>query len=186
MHSVARKLGVSTTALYRHVESRDTLINLCMGELCGRIKVPRSSLEWREYLWQLGHEFRRALLTMPGSCTYGFKIGPSIPAVYAIIEGALSVLVEAGFRHRAAWQAYALVIDHAFVLTERQERFAATLERQKRTGTGLSQINNNDPAAFPVLAKVMSDVMPLDFGMTYDSQLGCLLDGIECGLKKEI
>jgi AcrR family transcriptional regulator len=58
MRLVARELGVSTMALYRHVANKDDLLDGLVERLLGELELPDDSLPWDERLRTLAGELR--------------------------------------------------------------------------------------------------------------------------------
>jgi AcrR family transcriptional regulator len=58
MRLVARELGVSTMALYRHVKNKDDLLDGLVERLLGELRLPDESLPWDERLRTLARELR--------------------------------------------------------------------------------------------------------------------------------
>ncbi|MEM7409638.1 MAG: TetR/AcrR family transcriptional regulator [Myxococcota bacterium] len=180
MHSVARHLGVTATALYRHVGSRDELLALAMEAYCARIVLPDASLEWRPYLEALAHGFRDTLLAMPGAAEYGTKIGPATPSAFAIVDHAIGVLREAGFSALGAWRAYSLVVNYAFSAVQGLEHFARLEAEHGSGGFRVFQLSAEERASFPNLAWT-TDGIDFDFDATFDANLKAIVAGLEPG-----
>ncbi len=183
MHAVARRLGVSTAALYRHVASREDLLDACMDWFCTKIELPQAQLQWQDYLLELGQAFRRALLDTPGASAYGVKIGPTTRAAFHIIESALAVLHDNDFAPADALMAYAMVIDHAFHSVQKQEQLQAMEAQQDHGGYRLLHLTPEDLADLPHLQAALDAFLPLyanppDFSSSYTRQLECLIAGI--------
>ncbi|MEM7079995.1 MAG: TetR/AcrR family transcriptional regulator C-terminal domain-containing protein [Pseudomonadota bacterium] len=183
MHGVARELGVSTPALYRYVPSKEALLDACMDHFCARIDMPDPDLPWQAYLADVGRAFRRALQNTPGASTYGFKIGPTTPAAFHIIDAALAVLYKAGFSPYHAFLAYSMIVDHAFTTAQKAERMT---ELEKENGPGGYRVLQLDPEALPelphlaeALASVLTKGAQIDRDAGYEYQLTCLIAGLE-------
>jgi AcrR family transcriptional regulator len=58
MRLLARELGVSPMALYRHVTNKDDLLNGLVERLLGELELPDESLPWDERLRKLAGELR--------------------------------------------------------------------------------------------------------------------------------
>ncbi len=185
MHKVARYLGVSATTLYRYVDSKEALQQACMDEFCSRIVLPDASLSWQAYLAALGRSFNDALTATPGAHAYGTQIGPTTPVAYGILEHALGVLLRAGFPPAMAFNAYALVVDHAFTSAAKRERMA---EFEAEFGAGGYQLLRDRAAHlenFPALAATLEAVLPPDFDATYEMRLAMLVSGIAAQLETQ-
>lgn len=182
MRKVADKLGVSSAALYRYVDSSEALLNACMNAFCQQIEPPDTDLDLKDYLLELGFSLRRALLSMPGISAYGIKFGPTTPASFKMIDGFLGVLIRHGFEPIQAWSAFSLIGNFAFTMVNNQENYAA-LERKHGTGgykllrlqkEELEQIPHLDLA----LKAVYSDPDFPNFERRYEEQLQSLVAGI--------
>lgn len=182
MHAVARRLGVSVAALYRHVNSREALLDACIDAGCARIEMPPTDLAWSEYLHETGLAFRQALLAMPGMSAYGMKIGPTTPAAFTIIDSSMSVLLQAGFDPAEAWDAFSIVVDHAFFNVQLQENYAAGEQQNEADGYKVLQLEDDELSAYPSMKNVfhvmMSEPGFPDFERSYERQLSWLIAGI--------
>lgn len=177
MHSLARHLGVSATALYRYFSSREELLAAAMDTFCERLELPDEGLPYPDYLTRLGHAFRSALLSMPGAASYGEAIGPSTPAAFSILEAALRVLRAAGFTSSGAWRAYSLVVMQAFQLVQSQERFEKLVARHGPGGYRVYQLSAAEKQALPELARVVES-QRFDFDASFAESIACVVAGI--------
>lgn len=66
MHALGKQLGVSATALYRHVGSKEALVDLCCDYVLGKVELPQEK-DWEAYLYTFAKNFRQALMSIPGS-----------------------------------------------------------------------------------------------------------------------
>ena len=177
MHSLARHLGVSATALYRYFGSREELMAAAMDAFCEGLEVPDAGAEWTEYLRLLGRAFRRRLLEMPGAADYGAAIGPATPSAFGIVEAALGVLRRAGFTGIGAWRAYSLVVNHAFHSVQGQEHFESLVARNGPGGFRVFQLSDQERERFPELSRVV-DAQHFDFELAFEEGLACIVAGI--------
>ncbi len=58
MRAVADELGVTPTALYRHVEDKAALISLMVDAVVSEHSLPAPTGDWREDLWQMARAMR--------------------------------------------------------------------------------------------------------------------------------
>lgn len=65
MRSVAGELGVTSTALYRHVDDKRQLISLLVDAVVTEQVLPAPTGDWREDLWQMARTMRAMSLTHP-------------------------------------------------------------------------------------------------------------------------
>lgn len=178
MNGVARKLGVSTTALYRYYPSKQALLDACMDHFCGRIRLPDVALPWDQYLSGVGHAFRNALLETPGASAYGVKLGPTTPAAFQIMDVSLGVLMRAGFDERDAWSAYSQVVDHAFNYVQKEEQFRRLESEHGAGGYRVLRLEEDELARFPYLQRALSNMGEFDFDESYERQLSVIVAGL--------
>jgi AcrR family transcriptional regulator len=65
MRAVARRLGVTPMALYRHVEDKQALLDGLVERLLQEIQLPAADLDWRQQLHDLGESMRTAARRHP-------------------------------------------------------------------------------------------------------------------------
>ncbi|MEM7100025.1 MAG: TetR/AcrR family transcriptional regulator C-terminal domain-containing protein [Pseudomonadota bacterium] len=185
MHAVARKLGVSTTALYRYVASKDVLLDECMNYFCGKIELPDDNLPWQTYMAGVGNAFRKALITTPGASSYGVKIGPTTPAAFRIIEASLTVLQRDNFSPEQSWMAYSMVVDHVFNYVQKIEAF---IELEAKNGPGgykILQLTESDLVDFPHIASALATYTgEVDFEESYQTQIATIIAGIDAEFER--
>lgn len=58
MQAVARRLGVTPMALYRHVESKEDLLDGVVERLLDEVPAPDAALPWQEQLTSIGEGVR--------------------------------------------------------------------------------------------------------------------------------
>ncbi len=66
MHSVARGLGVTPMALYRHVRDKSALLDGLVATVYGDVLPPDPDLPWRERILAVGTSLRDAARRNPG------------------------------------------------------------------------------------------------------------------------
>ncbi|MEM7217428.1 MAG: TetR/AcrR family transcriptional regulator C-terminal domain-containing protein [Pseudomonadota bacterium] len=183
MSSVARKLEVSTTALYRYYASKEDLLDACMNDFCRRISLPDADQPWQDYMAGLARSFRAALLALPGASAYGMKVGPTTPAAFAILDEALGVLMRAGFGAADAWRVYAMVVDYCFSFAAKWERFEELEAEHGPGGYAVLQLSEEALEPFPNLAATLAATGVTDFSTAesealFDRNIGVLLAGL--------
>ncbi len=112
MRLLARDLGVSTMALYRHVRNKDDLLDGLVKRLLGELELPDESLPWDERLRRLAREVRALAHRRPelfGLLLRRRAVGQDATRAR---EAALRALRDAGLESKAA---------------ERMERLLSTL-----------------------------------------------------------
>lgn len=106
MRALARSLDVPTMTVYSYVESKEALLNLVVGHLLRRIRIPEANEgPWDVRLRSVMRDARRVIGAHPGVSS---KLGDNGTEEGARLAGAvLEILQEAGFDAGAAAMCFA-------------------------------------------------------------------------------
>jgi AcrR family transcriptional regulator len=96
LRRVADRLGVTAMALYRHVESKDDLLDGMADRLYAELTAPDRSGGWWESLAALAHSTRSVLLARPWAAPL-FARPLAGPNAMALDEALSDALARAGF-----------------------------------------------------------------------------------------
>jgi AcrR family transcriptional regulator len=125
MRQLARELGVSPMALYRHVANKDDLLDGLVERLLGELELPEESLPWDERLRKLASELRALAHRRPE--LFGLLLRRRAVGRDAIRarEAALRALRDAGLESKAAERMERLLstVVMGFALSEATGRF---------------------------------------------------------------
>lgn len=177
MHKIAKTLGVSATALYRHVASKEELIFLCADQITGTVTTPDTQ-DWQTYLYALARAYRTAALQAPGSVEFLRHVGLQTPHGLRLMDHALGVMRNAGFGPEGAFMAVAGVISHATDMVLHQEL------AERRTGNVQGEISV-DLDVFPNVLWAMSEGVGTDHDRNFEVGLRIIVEGAECALVRE-
>lgn len=121
MHKVAKQLGVSATALYRHVANKEELITCCAEHLfsCLEFNLLES---WEESIYQFARDLRSQLLSIEGSVHFIRHNTQLLPSLCDISEKALTQLKEDNFSSEGAFMTITGVTSHVTDMVMHQER----------------------------------------------------------------
>ena len=115
IRDLARRLGVTVSAIYHHVGGKDLLCRRVVERMLLGIEPPDAELPWQEWFRTLLLSAGPRVAEYPGSAKWMLMHGPTLPAALPVLEAGLAVLHRAGFGDRAP-VAYALLLNSA-VLT---------------------------------------------------------------------
>ncbi|HTU78259.1 MAG TPA: TetR/AcrR family transcriptional regulator [Solirubrobacteraceae bacterium] len=125
MRLLARELGVSPMALYRHVSGKDDLLDGLLELLLGELELPAESLPWDERLRGLAGELRGLARRRPR--VFGLLLARRAASEEATRarEAALRALRDAGLEREAAERMERLLstVVIGFALSEATGRF---------------------------------------------------------------
>jgi TetR/AcrR family transcriptional regulator, tetracycline repressor protein len=96
MRAVADEIGVTPTALYRHVEDKRALISLMVDAVVAEHALPAPTGDWREDLWQMAQAMRA--MTHAHPAVTELRRGHQIwsPTVLPLTERWMSIWAQSG------------------------------------------------------------------------------------------
>jgi AcrR family transcriptional regulator len=140
MRLLARELDVSPMALYRHVTSKDDLLDGLVGRLLGKLQLPDESLPWDQRLRTLAIELRALAHRHPG--LFGLLLRRRAVGADATRarEVALRALRDGGLDPEAAARRERLLstVIMGFALSEIAGRFAGVADVDEEFDEALS------------------------------------------------
>jgi AcrR family transcriptional regulator len=182
MRALATRLGVVPAALYRHVRSKEQLLDLVVDGVLAEVDCqPGHSLAWTEQVKVLAHRLRAALEDHPGIAGLLKTRDPLGPHSLALAEAFLAPLQAAGLPQRETALAFSLIYDYTlgFALTDRttvnEQRIQDTATRRK-----LHAFFRSLPAdRFPALAALGEHIWAGNRDQRFTTSLDTLLGGIQ-------
>lgn len=175
MPAVARRLGVTHSALYRYFPDRNALLVACVGAAVERTQWPVGSEPWRDCLTQFANSMWGMYSTYRGLAETVVTISGTPPAGTSLVERLVSGLHGQGFSIRNA----TLAVD--FVADVTTSTFAAMtrLDTPLETGGTTRDRFREDWSRPEILSEIVSDDSAW-FGRGWlDEKIDVLLDGLE-------
>ena len=176
MHAISRELGVSVSALYRHVASKEDVLFQCADEVSKRVELPETE-DWKEYIRSLARSYRKVVLSLPGSVEFVRVIGLATPAACAVINQSLSVLKHAGFEGKIAYIICIGLISHAIdlALQEEQSNEGAKPNGGIAPATKLAGLADE----YPEIAWALAESGAVDQDEYFETGLDVYISGLE-------
>jgi TetR/AcrR family tetracycline transcriptional repressor len=177
---VAKELGVSPMAAYRHVPNREALVALVADELMAQVPVPpRSAGPWDARLRELERSAFRAAASVPGQSDV--SILATGPNQRRLADGVMAILTDAGFDEEDAAVAFEVIWAYFQGQLRIYERLTAPASPD---GPALAAVTEHGatPTLWPGLAQVIEGVpslSPVDF---FERGFETLLDGLRARL----
>ena len=113
MRTLATRLGVVAGALYRHVRSKEQLLDLILDSVLAEVDCQADpSLTWTGQVSALAHRLRTVLEDHPGIAALLKTRDPLSPHSLALAEAFLTPLRAAGLPERQTALAYRLIYDY--------------------------------------------------------------------------
>ncbi len=170
MRRVARELGSSPMALYRHVAGRDELLGLLLDHVARDLRRPEPSDDPRRTITRIATITHDWLVNNPWAIDVlpAHRMGWSVAW---IVEDTVSAFLSAGLRPAAAARAYEVVWQHLVgeVTTRHSRQAAPPSDRPPAPG---------HCAAHPTLIALADDIAIARAHDQYLHGLSALLDGL--------
>lgn len=96
MRKLATELGVTPTAIYYYLPTKDALVDAVVESLYARVEAPAEG-PWQDRLRGVLHGVRRVLTEFPGALPYVVSRTVSTPSGLRLSNEALGWLLDAGF-----------------------------------------------------------------------------------------
>lgn len=173
MHALGKQLGVSATALYRHVSSKEELIVLCCDYVMERVAIPKEA-EWEQYLYAFARNFRKVLLSIPGSVEFIRYNQQFTPATSVLANDVLGVFREAQFGAEEGFMAFASVFTRVTDIVQHQEqaeRLQLNAENQEAESV--------DAEKLPNLAWLLKQTKPVDYERYFEDGIKITIEGLK-------
>ncbi|WP_028937067.1 TetR/AcrR family transcriptional regulator [Pseudonocardia spinosispora] len=97
---LAAEIGAGRMSLYRHIPSKDALLDLVANAIAESHVIPEQALTgpWEQRLRHLAHSMREQLKCYPGFAELVMTRGNHGPGGLSIVETILDILTDAGLR----------------------------------------------------------------------------------------
>ncbi|HEY4332551.1 MAG TPA: TetR/AcrR family transcriptional regulator [Ilumatobacteraceae bacterium] len=172
MRMVADELGVSAMAAYRHIPSREALVNLVTDRLATTVEIPHDeSAPWHERLMAIERSAFAARAAFPGQPDTAELAGG--PEHDRIASGVMNILAEAGLDDDDAAVAFQVI----WAYFQGQLRICEPLLRSRAEGIDLPETPMS-----PSLARVMASVPSMSPEDFFERGMEIFLDGLRARL----
>ncbi|QMW66665.1 TetR/AcrR family transcriptional regulator [Mumia sp. ZJ1417] len=200
MARVAKQLGFSTMALYRHVANKEELLSLMWNESASVAQVVEITGDtWRERMRSWASLQRDMLTAHPWLAQMPISNPPMGPSAFTWIERGLDALTDTPLSDVDKLQAIGAI--SAYTLAEARMAYeeATAAARRRAEGKPVVAFENvigllADPAVYPHLARLaaITPTMPAAgepgyeemVGASYDFGLELLLDGMAAAIAR--
>jgi TetR/AcrR family tetracycline transcriptional repressor len=176
MRSLARRLGCSPMALYRHVATKQDLMRAISEHYLADIEIPDTEgMDWQDAIVAACAAVHRAILAqaplqeiLPAQHVDAF-------AVLRASEIVLRALISAGLSERESVEALSVITSYAVGVTERKaaQRAATPAELER-----LRRIMALPADEFPTVRALAGQVVAVDYELSFEAGLRLLLQGV--------
>lgn len=187
---LAADLGVTPMALYRHVATKQALLDALSDRIFEELKLPaEEAADWRDQLRELARTFRRLLLSHPAIAALD-TTAPALSHNQArAVEALLRTLDRAGFSpHEAGLleiEFETFVRAHVRLESRGRAHPASDDERTARLREIRARLLTLPPDEFPHTVEVATRMSePLDPDSAFEFALDLLIGGFEKALER--
>ncbi|GAK84532.1 hypothetical protein JCM19238_2100 [Vibrio ponticus] len=166
-------MGVSATALYRHVRSKEELIELCCDYVMAQVSIP-DEVEWDKYLYVFADNFREVLLSTPGSVDFIRHNQTFTPASRVIVNDILGIFRQAQFDAEVGFMAFASVFTRVTDIVQHQEIAAKQIDSNDE-----QKHSQFDATKLPNLAWLIKQTTPVDYDRYFADGIKITIEGLK-------
>jgi len=176
MQGIAEHLGVTTPALYSHVQGRDEVIDLINAALLRHMtSFASEAQDWRGWLSDFAHEVSHHLTSSAGTLLFDLD-GPASSVRVGIGEDGLRLLLDAGLSPLEA--GYAMWLVFRVAITARPGRMA-DLDRLVDNTANVFGAHADASQELSATRAVHAATVAAPAASTLAMDLAIVLDGIE-------
>lgn len=185
MRAVAAELGVEAMSLYRHVASKEALVEGLVALILDEIEVPPPGTPWREAMKRRALSTRKVFLAHPAAAVVVDACSTMTPSRLAYSEAVVGHLLASGFTATQAYKAFLAVDSYVFgfVLQELGWPHPSNTRPEQDAATAPAVPATVYPNFARVMASVMEEVGRLGLVAAYEEEfvfgLELVLDGFE-------
>src|SRR5215469_8964078 len=117
MRKLGQALDVEAMSLYKHVASKDDLLDGIADHVLNQIDLPAAGSDWETAIWQCAISAHTALATHPWACNLIMSIPRPLPARLRYMDSVLRCLRQAGFSPAATYHGYHALDSHILGFT---------------------------------------------------------------------
>ncbi|MEV0713242.1 TetR/AcrR family transcriptional regulator [Asanoa sp. NPDC050611] len=168
MRKLGAQLNAGATSLYRHVATKDELIELAVDEVYGEITVPPAGKDWRAAATEAAWSYRATTLRHPwlGSVLGQVGMAHLGPNLGAFSNGLVGLFTAAGYPEPIG--ALDTLLSYVMGMSTTEAAWLATVARSGETEAGLVERLSGQPAGDLDPAKIREDKFAYGLGVVLD------------------
>lgn len=183
VRSVAGRLGVAPSALYKHIADMDALVDLVLDRAVGEVDLDLPvNMPWRERALRLSHHLRATLATRPGLAAVYKARDPLGPNSDRLVEAFARCILDAGFDGESAGHAWYTLVHYVIGFEATFAHDTSNLDRAYDPAA-LTHVHGHfaalDPQDFPALTRIGASIWSPTLDERFQFGLELILDGLE-------
>jgi AcrR family transcriptional regulator len=152
MPTLAKRLGVGTMSLYRHVADKDDLVNAIAAQVLSGVAVPEGDPDdWEGRVVGYLRNLREAALAHPALARILAQRGLTVAPVFEQLEAVHAVLRAAGFSNLGAVRTFYALLTYVFGFLVWELPRVHQQPAAAYTAAWSDALDRLDPAAYPTL-----------------------------------
>jgi len=179
--SVAKRLGVSTQALYRYFPDREALINAVIEKLLEHYPLPKDQEEdWCVWAYRWGTALYKFYKALPGLAERVNAGTPNKPAVLTRFETSIRIARDSGFDElHALWATQALTeFVHTWVARDQKRTKTAMLSGMTYRESLRAIVDVRKHIDLPLFSAALENTAEISEDVRFDYTLRCFLKGL--------
>ena len=172
MRVLAKRLGVSTMALYNHVSDKQDLMAGIAQAVVEELRIPAMTGSWQARLRAIFRALRQVCLANPHAIPIIEK-AQVLPAIFRPMEAALGALQDAGIRQQDGLRAYFMLTN----FTLGQVSYEIRGPFRGLDPAGAIRTRAIDAAEFPLVANAVT-AGDWDFDAAFEFGLDAIIRGL--------
>ena len=180
MRRLGRHLGVEAMSIYKHVASKDEILDGIVDVVIGEIELPAPGSDWRAGMRGRALSARQVLVSHPWAVGMMETRAALGPAALTYVDAVIGSLRVGGFSNAMAAHAFLLLDSfiYGFVVQELSMSFGTAEETAGRAGATLDSLPTDQ---YPHLADMAAEYFGspgFDFTLEFEFGLELILDGL--------
>jgi AcrR family transcriptional regulator len=181
MRKLGEQLGVEAMSLYKHVASKDALLDGMIDSVFAEVHLPSDGPDWKSQMRQRAVSMRQVMARHPWAIGLMESRSAPGPATLRHHDAVIGALRTAGFSIALAAHAFSALDSYIYGFAMQEK--ALPFDNAEQTAEMAQQFLAHFPAAeYPYLAELTTQhvLQPgYDYGDEYAFGLDLILDGLE-------
>jgi AcrR family transcriptional regulator len=180
MPALAKRLGVGTMSLYRHVADKDDLVDAVAARVLSGVAVPDGDADdWKGRVVGYLRALRAATLAHPALSRILAEQGLTVGPVFEQLEGVHAVLQAAGFSDAGAVRTFYALLTYVFGFVVWELPRVHLQPAAAYTAAWNGALDRLDPADYPTLHALRDQLITTASSEQFEYGLERLLRGLK-------
>lgn len=179
MRRLGRELGVEAMSLYKHVSSKDEILDGMVDMVVGDIEIPEPGSDWKTAMRKRAVSARQVLRRHPWAIGLFESRGAFGPAVLRYIDAIIASLRAGGFTVEIAGHAFSLLDNYVYGHVIQEISFETSMEEGEATQPILQHLQGDQYPHLAELVTLQEATSPFDYDTEFEFGLNLILDALD-------